>query len=216
MGTHGNSFQAEKAALRDATQWLSSISSRASAIVICDCQSLVQVVSNSNSNTSSIIQLQAAVAVLAMSRSILIVCAPGHCGLSGIKLTDRQATLHAAVTQSDITLEPATQRDLIHRSCHPPPIQHERLKEVFTSVANEQIETSFAKTEHTDFARFLSGRHPALRRWQHLVGVSEVAVCRLCGEEVVSAEQLWQRCLVLLVERHHSDLGHRTDELVCV
>ena len=30
-------------------------------------------------------------------------------------------------------------------------------------------------TERTDMARFRSGHHPALRRWQHLVGISEDA-----------------------------------------
>ena len=59
---------------------------------------------------------------------------------------------------------------------------------------------SFAKTEHTDLARFLSGHHHALRRWQHLVAVAEDADCRLCGEEVESAEHLWLRCLALLFE----------------
>ena len=93
------------------------------------------------------------------------------------------------------------------------PIQHERLKKVCTSLNVEQIETSFAKTERTDLARFHSGHHPALRHWQQLVGISEDAVCRLCGEEVEASEHLWLRCPAILVERHHSDLGHLMDVL---
>ena len=61
---------------------------------------------------------------------------------------------------------------------------------------------------------FRSGHHPALRRWQRLVGVSEDAVCRLCDEGVEYAERNWQQCPALLVDRHHSDLGHMMDEYV--
>ena len=143
-----------------------------------------------------------------MSKSILIALAPGHCGLSGNDLADHQAKLGATETQPDNTLVAGTQRALIHPSCHPPPIQHERLKEVCTSLPDELIETSFAKTERTDLALFHSVHYPALRHWQHLVGISKDAVSRLCGEEVESARHLWLRCPALLVEHHHSDLGH--------
>ena len=121
-----------------------------------------------------------------MSKSVLIVWASGHSDLSGNKLDDHhhQAKLGAAETQPDNALKPATQRAPIHHSCHLPPTQHARLKEVYTSLPDEQIRTSFAQTERTDLAHFHSGRHPALRRWQHLVGISKDAVCRLCGEEV--------------------------------
>ena len=73
---------------------------------------------------------------------------------------------------------------------------------------------SFAMTEPTDLALFLSGHHLALRRWQHYVGISEDAVCGLCGEEVESAEHLWLRSPALMVEQHHCDPGHMMDELV--
>ena len=86
--------------------------------------------------------------------------------------------------------------------------------EVYTSLQGKQIETSIAKTERTELARFCSGHHPALRRWQHLVGISEDAVCRLCGEAVVSVENIGLRFPALLVERNHSDLGHTMDEHV--
>ena len=98
----------------------------------------------------------------------------------------------------------------------PPTIQHERLKEVYASLPDEQISMSFPKSEHTDLARFHSGYHPTLQRCQHLVGVSENAVCRLCGEEVKSADHVWLRCPTLLVERHHSDLRHMMDKLFCL
>ena len=135
--------------------------------------------------------------------------APGHCGLPGSELADHQAKLVAAETQPDNALGPATRRALIHHSYRSPPIQLEQLKEVYTSLPDEQI-----KTELTDLACFCSGYHPALRRWQRLVGISVDAVCWLCGEEVESAEHLWLWCPSLLVEQRHSDLPHTMDELV--
>ena len=84
---------------------------------------------------------------------------------------------------------------------------------VYTSLpADEQTEAFFPKMEHTDLAHFHIGQPPALQRWQHLVGISENAVCRLCGEEVSSAGRIWLRCPALLAVRHHSDLGHVMDE----
>ena len=158
-----------------------------------------------------------------MSKSIQIVWASGHCGLPGNDLADHQVKVGAAETQPDKALDTATQRALIHHSCRPPLIHHssrpplihhERLKVVYTSLPNEQIKAYFFKTEHTDMARIRSGHHPALHRRQHFVGVSGYAICQLCGEEVESAEHTWKRCPAFLVECHHSDLGHRMDELV--
>ena len=120
-GTDGSSIQEEKAALKEAIQWLSAISSWASAIIICDCKSLVQAASNANSGVSSVIRLQASAAVLAISKSILIVLAPRHCGLSCSELADHQAKPGAAETQSDNALETATRRALFRRSCCLPP-----------------------------------------------------------------------------------------------
>ena len=77
---------------------------------------LVQAVINANSADSSVIQQQASAAVLTMLKSIQIVWAPGHCGLSGNELADQQAKLGAAETQPDNTFEPATGRALIHHS----------------------------------------------------------------------------------------------------
>ena len=157
---HCSSYLVETAAIKEAIQWLSSISSWASAIIICECKSMVQAVSNATSVDSSVIQLQASTAVLAMSKSMC-----DHCVMSGNELADHRANMGAAETKPDNALEPATRRALIGRSCRPPPIQHEQLKETYTSLPDEQIETSFATTYHTDLARFRSGHHPALRRW---------------------------------------------------
>ena len=110
------------AVLQKAIKSLSSITIWASATIICHCESLVQSVSNTNSVDSPVIQLQATATVLAMSVSILIVWAPGHCGMSGNELVDHQANLGAAVTKPDNTFDAATQIALIHRSCRPPPI----------------------------------------------------------------------------------------------
>ena len=103
-------------------------------------------VSNANSADSSVIHLQTSVAVLAMSKSIMIVWATGHCSMSGNELADQHAKLSAAETQPDNTHEAATRRALIRRSSRHPSIHHLRLK-VFTSLLDEQIVTFFSKTE---------------------------------------------------------------------
>ena len=90
-------------------------------IIIGDWKSLDQVVCIANSADSSVIQQQSSVAVLSMPGSILIMWAPGHCGLSGSKLADHQAILGAAETHPDKALEPASLRALIRHSCHPFP-----------------------------------------------------------------------------------------------
>ena len=105
MGTHSSSFQEENVAFQEAIQLASSISSWASAVIICECKSLVQAVSSVNSADLSVIRLLALAAVLAMSKSILIVWATGHCGLSVNELADTQAKLGAAKTQPDYALE---------------------------------------------------------------------------------------------------------------
>ena len=71
--------------------------------------------------------------------------------LSGGELADQLGKLSAAGTQPDNALESVIRRALIRRSSRPPPIQYERLKEVCTSLIDDQIETSFAKTERSEF-----------------------------------------------------------------
>ena len=84
-----------------------------------DSKSVPQAISNANSADQSVIQLHAAAAVLAESKSMLIVRAPGHYDLSGSELADHQAKLGAAETQSDKALDAATQRALIRHSSSP-------------------------------------------------------------------------------------------------
>ena len=121
--------------------------------------------------------------LLTVSKSILIIWASRHCGLPVTELADHQDTLGEAETEPNNTLNTATPRAPIRRSCNP--LQHERLKEVHTPLTNGKMETSFSKTEHTELARFHSGHYHALRHWQHLVGVSDDAITRLCGGEAL-------------------------------
>ena len=48
-GKYSNYFLTEKSALKETIQWLSSTTSWASVIIVCDCKSLVQAFSNANS-----------------------------------------------------------------------------------------------------------------------------------------------------------------------
>ena len=110
-------------------------------------KSLVQAVGNANSIDLSIIQLPAAAAVLAMSKSILIVCALGHYGLPGNELDDHQAKLGAAHTLPDDSLSYMKSSHTLF--LYHPPIQHKRLKEIYTHTyiyISLMTETSFPKT----------------------------------------------------------------------
>ena len=118
-GTHSFSFQAELTALNETIQWISSILSWDLAMIMYECKSLVHDVSNANSAERSVNQLQASAVIRAMSKSIMIVWAPGHCGLSGSELAEHQANLGATETQLDNALEQATRRAHILHSCRP-------------------------------------------------------------------------------------------------
>ena len=85
-GTHSRSFQAEKAAFRGAIQWLSSISSLALAIIMCDCKLFRP--------SAMITQLTC----LSSNCSLQGQYSPCHCGLLGNELADHQAKLGAAET----------------------------------------------------------------------------------------------------------------------
>ena len=114
--------------------------------LICHSNSIVQI-------DLSVIQLQAVAALLAMSKSILNKWASGNCGLPGNELADHQAKHGAAESQPDSALDAVIRRAFTPRSYRPSHIQRERLKEVHTSLPNEQIETSISTTEHIDLAR---------------------------------------------------------------
>ena len=155
--THSGSFQVETATLKNAIQWLSSISSWVSAIIICDCKSLVQAISNANSTDSSVIQLQVQ-QQYSPCQNQSWSCRLLDTDLSDNQLADQQAKLGAAKTKSDNALEPVTRRALIRRSCRPLPSNMSGIRRG-TPLPDELIETSFAKTERTDLARFRSGHH---------------------------------------------------------
>ena len=48
---------------------------------------------------------------------------------------------------------------------------------VLNVLPDEQIKISFVKRKCAELACFCSSVHPALQRWQHLVGVSDDAAC---------------------------------------
>ena len=104
--------------------------------------------------------MQAEAAVLGILISILIVWAPGHCGLPGNEFADQKAKLDAAES-----IQHLTSHSYMESSLPPipltPPIQHGLLKEVYISFPDEQTKMSFFKVKCTDLAHFHIDHHPA-------------------------------------------------------
>ena len=67
----------------------------------------------------------------------------------------------------------------------------EVVMESLTELAAKEV--PLRKAELDDLVRFRSMHHHNLRRWLHLPTKTESDLCRLCKEEVESAEHLWFR-----------------------
>ena len=188
--TCSSSIKAQKAARKEAIQWPYSISSWASAKIICDCKSLVRGVSNANSDDSIVIQLKTAAAVLAMSKSSVIVWACGHCDLPDNELADHQAKLVAAGTQPDNAPDAATRRALVRRSCRPP------FQRRYTPT---WLASAVVITLHLDAGNIW---------WEPPWMPSADCVLKKTDDNYCL------QCPALLLERHHGDIGHTMDEFI--
>ncbi|CAI9727738.1 p53-induced protein with a death [Octopus vulgaris] len=191
---HSNSFHSERAAFNEALRWLQANDNRASTTTVCDCKSLVEALDNPFPQDSTIRELQQTAALVEAGKILTVTWVPGHCNLRGNELADMQAKRGSVLPQPDATIDTAIRQAVIRRTFQPTPIQHPRLKEVFTKKPDERTEAALSKVDFTDMIRFRSGHHPALRRWQKMAECSDTDQCRLCNEEVESAEHLWLRC----------------------
>ncbi|CAI9735982.1 RNA-directed DNA polymerase from mobile element jockey-like [Octopus vulgaris] len=139
---------------------------------------------------------------------------PGHCNLRGNELADMQAKRGSALPQPDAAIDTTIRQAVIRRTFQPASIQHPPPKEVFTKKPDKKTEAALLKADFKDMIRFRSGHHPALRQWQKMAGRSDTDQCRLCNEEVESAEHLWLRCPALMMERYIRQLGATMDEMI--
>ena len=77
-----------KTALEAALKWLESENDWHRAVIVCDCESLVEATGNPHQTDPIIVTYQRSIARITRSKELLIVWAPGHCNLWGNELAD--------------------------------------------------------------------------------------------------------------------------------
>ena len=98
-GVRSSSYSAEKAALEAALKWLESENDWHRAVIVCDCESLVEATGNPHQTDPIIVTYQRSIARITRSKELLIVWAPGHCNLWGNELADSEAKRGSTLPQ---------------------------------------------------------------------------------------------------------------------
>ena len=212
-GRRSSSYTAEKVAFVEAVKWLRDSDDWQSAVIVCDCRSLIEAIGNPLTTDEVVQAIQSQVTELKINRRLGVLWSPGHCNLEGNDLADAQAKLGSTQPQADVRLDVASRRAIIRQESKPPAPSHPRV--VLLQYPVHGSESVLTKIERVNLARFRSGHHPSLRRWQHLVGSVDSAACRFCAEDVETAEHVWLHCPAFLADRQRLDRGHRFDELAC-
>ena len=214
-GRRSSSYQAEKSAIVIEISWLDEYEDWQSALVLCDSKSLVETLANFNQPDGEVHRIQSAITELCKMKEVRILRVPGRCNLHGNELADLESKLSSEVAQPSLPLDSSTHAVLIRREERQSSLTHPRLTASYTiRHREEEEETLFQKADRTDLIRFRCGHHPHLRRWQHMTGMLETGICRLCAEEEESFEHLWLRCPAFITERQRLGLGRTFDELV--
>ena len=98
-GVRSSSYSVEKAALEAALKWLESENDWHRAVIVCDCESLVEATNNPHQTDPIIVTYQPSIARIIRSKKLLIVWAPGHCNLWGNELADSEAKRGSTLPQ---------------------------------------------------------------------------------------------------------------------
>ena len=212
-GSTCSSYRAEKVAMEVALTWLKHNDDWRTTIVICDCKSLVDAIGNPFTSDEVVQAMQLEVTELNRQRRLHIMWGPGHCDMAGNDLADAQAKLGSTLPQVTAPMDVSTRRAVIRNEAEPEPPSHPRVASLFQNYNYRWTERDLHKADRIELARFRSGHHPKLRRWQHLVGIAESPECRFCAAEEESAEHLWLDCPALLAARQHLGVGFQFNEL---
>ena len=137
-GQWSSSYQAEKSAMVRAISWLDEYEDWQSALVLCDCKSLVETLANSNLPDGDVHRIQTAIAEFCKKKEVQILWVPGHCNLRGNELTDLEAKLGSEVAQPSVPLDSSTLAALIRREERQSSLTHPRLTALYTTRLREQ------------------------------------------------------------------------------
>ena len=214
-GEYCSSYSAETVAAQEAMRWLEGDPGWETATLVTDSRSLVEALQG-DANQPETRKLQSALWRLHdRGRNLKICWVPGHCGLPGNEEADKMAAEGTTMTQEGVAICGSAREAAIKRRLKTEkPLQHPALREVYvTGVKEEEEGEQLTRKQRVNLARFRTGHHTKLRRWQHMVGLANTAECRLCGAGEESAKHIWTECPELEDLRRRFNLGETMGEL---
>jgi ribonuclease HI/endonuclease/exonuclease/phosphatase (EEP) superfamily protein YafD len=216
-GAGNCSYDTEKVAIEEALRWLQSHREWTKAKIITDSKSIITQLANPYSGSMATQTINEKLEeILTDEKEVHFIWIPGHCEVLGNDEADQEAERgrisRANVIQPENTTESLQRRMTSGEGSHPV-ISHERISRVYTRQLRAE-ENCMNKQDRTNLSRFRTGHHPALRYYQHRIGMADSADCRLCGESTEDMEHLWLHCDALNRVRTISEAGHTLSDLV--
>ena len=197
-----SSYEEEKAALRDALEWLllNDDHPYRVALICTDSQSLCTALLG-----QKLQEFAEILSLLALIQSTVhLQWIPGHSDIPGNELADAHAK-EAAENQARLARPPISLGSAnmmikkIFRDTQP---SHERTRQVYESLSisrdKEEIKN---RKDAVLLARLRSGHHPGLRAWVHRVDPQVDPSCYICGDPNMDLSHWLVKCPGVSAER---------------